>query len=251
MTDRVEIFDTTLRDGEQAAGTRLGSKEKLEIAHQLTRLNVDVIEAGFPISSPEDFESVRLISEEIEGTTICGLSRAIIEDIDACGKALINANTPIIVEDAGTDERWENIGLNTIAQAASVRETALIPLNSSGRFIGYLQFSNHAQGTQDFTDTEIHLMSVVANQVATIIDSATLVLQTQQRARRSEAAGAGLLPPGPLRPDRPMASPGELLRLRVLAGHRTLEARAARLRWVHLASGPHPGRTVAGLLHGR
>ena len=74
--ETVQIFDTTLRDGEQAAGTRLGAREKLEIARQLVRLNVDIIEAGFPASSPEDFEAVRLISEQIEGPLICGLTRA-------------------------------------------------------------------------------------------------------------------------------------------------------------------------------
>ena len=89
--DKVHIFDTTLRDGEQAAGVRLGPKEKLEIARQLERLNVDIIEAGFPISSPEDMESVRLISEEIKKPVICGLSRARIEDVDACGTALESA----------------------------------------------------------------------------------------------------------------------------------------------------------------
>ena len=91
MAERIIIFDTTLRDGEQAAGTRLGAREKLEIAQQLVRLNVDVIEAGFPISSPEDFESVQLISKEVEGPVICGLSRAIAADIDECGKALARA----------------------------------------------------------------------------------------------------------------------------------------------------------------
>ncbi len=88
----VEIFDTTLRDGEQAAGSRLGVREKLEIARQLARLGVDIIEAGFPISSPKDFEAVELICREIEGPVICGLSRAIASDIDACGKALAKAN---------------------------------------------------------------------------------------------------------------------------------------------------------------
>ena len=62
MPDKVAVFDTTLRDGEQAAGTRLGSREKLTIARQLTRLSVDIIEAGYPASSPEDFEAVKLIS---------------------------------------------------------------------------------------------------------------------------------------------------------------------------------------------
>ena len=89
--DKVIVFDTTLRDGEQAAGTRLGAREKLEIARQLVRLKVDVIEAGFPISSPEDFAAVELIAKEIKGPVICGLSRAIDADIDACGKALLKA----------------------------------------------------------------------------------------------------------------------------------------------------------------
>jgi len=91
MSSKIFVFDTTLRDGEQAAGTRLGAREKLEIAQQLCRLKVDVIEAGFPISSPEDFEAVKLISKEIKRPVICGLSRAIAADIDECGKALAKA----------------------------------------------------------------------------------------------------------------------------------------------------------------
>ena len=89
--EKVMIFDTTLRDGEQAAGSRLDVREKLEIAQQLAILGVDIIEAGFPISSPKDFEAVDLISQEIVGPVICGLSRAVIADIDACGKALSKA----------------------------------------------------------------------------------------------------------------------------------------------------------------
>jgi 2-isopropylmalate synthase len=89
--EKVIVFDTTLRDGEQAAGTRLGVREKLELAIQLTRLGVDVIEAGFPISSPQDFEAVQLIAEKITGPIICGLSRAINADIDSAGKALQKA----------------------------------------------------------------------------------------------------------------------------------------------------------------
>jgi 2-isopropylmalate synthase len=89
--EKVMIFDTTLRDGEQAAGSRLDVREKLEIARQLARLGVDIIEAGFPISSPKDFEAVELISKEIDGPVICGLSRAVAADIDMCGKALAKA----------------------------------------------------------------------------------------------------------------------------------------------------------------
>lgn len=89
--ERIIVFDTTLRDGEQAAGTRLGAREKLEIARQLARLKVDIIEAGFPASSPEDFRAVKLICEELRSVTICGLTRARAEDIDVCGKAIAKA----------------------------------------------------------------------------------------------------------------------------------------------------------------
>src|ERR1035438_6814700 len=96
LSNKVAVFDTTLRDGEQAAGTRLGSREKVTLARQLARLNVDIIEAGYPNSSPEDFEAVRQIAEEIEGPIICALSRVVPEDIHACGKALVKARRPRI-----------------------------------------------------------------------------------------------------------------------------------------------------------
>jgi 2-isopropylmalate synthase len=102
--EKIIIFDTTLRDGEQAAGTRLGAREKLEIARQLARLKVDVIEAGFPASSPEDFEAVRLISEQIEGPVICGLARAVAKDIEACSKALAKARRSRIHTGIGVSE---------------------------------------------------------------------------------------------------------------------------------------------------
>lgn len=89
--EKVVVFDTTLRDGEQAAGTHLGPREKVEIAQQLARLGVDVIEAGFPVSSPMDFEAVKLIATQVQGPTICGLSRAVAADIDAAGQALAPA----------------------------------------------------------------------------------------------------------------------------------------------------------------
>ena len=86
--DKIIIFDTTLRDGEQAPGASLNKVEKLEIARQLVRLGVDVIEAGFPVSSAGDFESVKDIARKIKGATICGLARAEKQDIDAAAKAL-------------------------------------------------------------------------------------------------------------------------------------------------------------------
>ncbi|MBM3249170.1 MAG: 2-isopropylmalate synthase, partial [Candidatus Omnitrophica bacterium] len=86
--DKIIIFDTTLRDGEQAPGASLNAKEKMEIAQQLVRVGADVIEAGFPISSPGDFASVKEIATKIKGATICGLARAIKKDIDAAYMAV-------------------------------------------------------------------------------------------------------------------------------------------------------------------
>jgi 2-isopropylmalate synthase len=95
-TDRVKIFDTTLRDGEQSPGISLNKQEKLEIAHQLTRLGVDVIEAGFPITSPGDFESVQAIAREVHGPVICGLARTGVQDIDAAWNAVKDSERPRI-----------------------------------------------------------------------------------------------------------------------------------------------------------
>ena len=76
MLDRVLIFDTTLRDGEQSPGASLNVQEKVDIAHQLARLGVDIIEAGFPITSKGDFEAIQRIAREVEGVTVCGLARS-------------------------------------------------------------------------------------------------------------------------------------------------------------------------------
>ena len=94
--DRVVIFDTTLRDGEQAAGGTLNIQEKLEIARQLEKLGVDVIEAGFPVSSPGDFEAVRRIAREVRGSVICALARAHPDDIDRAWEAVKEAEHPRI-----------------------------------------------------------------------------------------------------------------------------------------------------------
>jgi 2-isopropylmalate synthase len=94
--NRVRIFDTTLRDGEQSPGISLNRQEKLEIAHQLARLGVDVIEAGFPITSPGDFESVQAIARQVEGPVICGLARTAGQDIDAAWNAIKDSERPRI-----------------------------------------------------------------------------------------------------------------------------------------------------------
>ncbi len=94
--DRVIIFDTTLRDGEQAAGGSLNVQEKLEIARQLAKLGVDVIEAGFPVTSPGDFEAVRLIAKEVRAPSICALMHANLKAIDESWKAIKGAANPRI-----------------------------------------------------------------------------------------------------------------------------------------------------------
>jgi 2-isopropylmalate synthase len=94
--NRIIIFDTTLRDGEQAPGISLNVAEKLEIAHQLSRLGVDVIEAGFPIASPGDFEAVRVIAREVDGPIIAGLARAHSADVERAAEAVRDAARPRI-----------------------------------------------------------------------------------------------------------------------------------------------------------
>ena len=95
-TDRIKIFDTTLRDGEQSPGASLNPKEKLQIAHALEGLGVDIIEAGFPITSEGDFEAVRAISGELERASVAGLARCIPEDVKRAGEAVKDAKYPRI-----------------------------------------------------------------------------------------------------------------------------------------------------------
>ena len=88
MSDRLFIFDTTLRDGEQVPGCQLNTIEKIEVARTLEALGVDVIEAGFPISSPGDFNSVVEIAKAVSNPTICALTRAVEKDIDVAAESL-------------------------------------------------------------------------------------------------------------------------------------------------------------------
>jgi 2-isopropylmalate synthase len=102
--NRVLVFDTTLRDGEQSPGVRLSMDEKLEIGRQLVSLGVDIIEAGFPISSPGDFEAVQVLSRELKGVQICGLTRARTKDIEVAAEALKGAENPRIHTGLGVSE---------------------------------------------------------------------------------------------------------------------------------------------------
>jgi 2-isopropylmalate synthase len=105
MADKkIFIFDTTLRDGEQVPGCKLNTREKIEIALALEDLGVDIIEAGFPVSSPGDFESVSEISKIIKNATVCGLSRAVQKDIEVAGEALKHAKRGRIHTGIGTSD---------------------------------------------------------------------------------------------------------------------------------------------------
>ncbi len=156
MSEKVAVFDTTLRDGEQAAGTRLGRREKLTIARQLARLKVDVIEAGYPASSPEDFEAVREISGEIEGPTICALSRAVADDIQACGKALANAKRPRIHTGIGVSDihvagkfRDEKYGRTIEEKKARIIQMAVDAVTLARTFVDDVEFYAEDAGRAD------------------------------------------------------------------------------------------------------
>lgn len=104
MKEQIQIFDTTLRDGEQVPGCKLNTSQKLEIARELEQLGVDIIEAGFPVSSPGDFEAVQQIAETVKGVGVCGLSRAVEKDIEVAAEALKNADHPRIHTGIGTSD---------------------------------------------------------------------------------------------------------------------------------------------------
>lgn len=116
---KVHIFDTTLRDGEQVPGCKLNTTEKLELALQLEDLGVDIIEAGFPVSSPGDFESVSQIAKTIKNATVCGLTRAVQKDIEVAAQALKYAVRPRIHTGIGTSD------LHIKAKFNSTREEIL------------------------------------------------------------------------------------------------------------------------------
>jgi 2-isopropylmalate synthase len=145
MSDRVLVFDTTLRDGEQSPGVRLSMTDKLEIGRQLVHLGVDIIEAGFPISSPGDFESVHTLSKELKGVTICGLTRARQQDIEVAAEALAPAESRRIHTGLGvsdnhlqhklrmTRDQALEVGVNAVRLARNFTDNVEYFMEDSGR----------------------------------------------------------------------------------------------------------------------
>jgi 2-isopropylmalate synthase len=119
--NKIYIFDTTLRDGEQVPGCKLNTREKIEIALALEELGVDIIEAGFPVSSPGDFESVSEISKIIKNATVCGLSRAVQKDIEVAGEALKHAKRGRIHTGIGTSDSHIKSKFNSNREEILVR----------------------------------------------------------------------------------------------------------------------------------
>lgn len=144
---KVFIFDTTLRDGEQVPGCKLNTKEKLELALQLEDLGVDIIEAGFPISSPGDFESVSQIAKNIKDATVCGLSRAVQKDIEVAAAALRHAVRPRIHTGIGTSDLHIKAKFN--ATQDEILQRAIQCVKSARNFTDDVEFYAEDAGRTD------------------------------------------------------------------------------------------------------
>lgn len=149
MNDKKQIiiFDTTLRDGEQSPGFSMNIKEKVEFAHQLHRLGVDVIEAGFPISSPGDFESVKAVAQEVKGPQICGLARAMEKDIDRCWEAVQYSDRPRIHTFIATSQVHREKKLKKSQK--EIRDYAVKAVQHARKYTENVEFS-----TEDAARTE-------------------------------------------------------------------------------------------------
>ena len=147
MKHKIHIFDTTLRDGEQVPGCKLNLPEKLEIAKALEELGVDIIEAGFPISSPGDFESVTQISKLIKNATVCGLSRSVEKDIDAAAGALKYAKHPRIHTGIGTSDFHIKHKFNTTRE--KIVERAIDATKYAKKYVEDVEFFCEDAGRSD------------------------------------------------------------------------------------------------------
>lgn len=138
MKTQVQIFDTTLRDGEQVPGCQLNKKEKLFVANALEELGVDIIEAGFPISSPGDFQSVEAISKQVKNVVVCGLTRAIKRDIEVAAEALKSAKRPRIHTGIGTSFYHVHNKLKSTEE--KIIEQAVQSVKYAKRFVNDVEF---------------------------------------------------------------------------------------------------------------
>lgn len=145
--DKVQVFDTTLRDGEQVPGCKLNTEQKVTIARRLDELGVDVIEAGFPISSPGDFASVQAIAKIVKNATVCGLSRAVKSDIETAARALEYALKPRIHTGIGTSDSHIKHKFNSTREG--VVERAVEAISYAKTFVDDVEFYAEDAGRTD------------------------------------------------------------------------------------------------------
>ena len=145
--DKVKIFDTTLRDGEQVPGCKLETKQKLVIAERLDQLGVDIIEAGFPISSPGDFNSVVEISKIVKNASVCGLTRAVKKDIEVAAESLKKAIKPRIHTGIGTSDSHIKHKFNS--NRDDILERAVAAVKYAKKFVDDIEFYAEDAGRTD------------------------------------------------------------------------------------------------------
>jgi 2-isopropylmalate synthase len=166
MAHKVFIFDTTLRDGEQTPGANLNVDEKLQIARHLELLNVDVIEAGFPIASPGDYEAVRAVAREIRGPQIAGLARVFVKDIDACWEAVKEATNPRIHTFVSTSDIHLKYQMGKSRD--EVLEMAVAAVKHASRYTSNVEFSAMDASRSD--------LDYVAQVFTAVIDAGAITL---------------------------------------------------------------------------
>lgn len=147
MASRIKIFDTTLRDGEQTPGVNLNIQEKLEIAQQLARLKVDIIEAGFPIASPGDFEAVKTVAQKVKGVIVCGLARALEKDIDRAWEAVQYSDSPRIHTFIATSDIHMKYKLKMSPDEVVERAVAMV--RHAKKYCSDVEFSAEDAGRSD------------------------------------------------------------------------------------------------------
>ncbi len=168
MSDkRIYIFDTTLRDGEQVPGCKLNTRQKVEIARELERLGVDVIEAGFPISSPGDFESVEVIAKMVKDVTVCGLTRSVQKDIDVAADALRYAKRPRIHTGIGTSD--SHIKYKFRSNREEIIERAVAAVKYAKRYVEDVEFYAEDAGRTD-NEYLARVMEAVIKAGATVLN---------------------------------------------------------------------------------
>jgi len=146
-SQKIQIFDTTLRDGEQVPGCKLNTEQKLVIARRLDELGVDIIEAGFPISSPGDFDAVVQVSKVVKNATVCGLSRANLKDIEAAARALEYAQKPRIHTGIGTSDSHIKFKFNSTRE--DILERAIKAVAFAKKYVDDVEFYAEDAGRTD------------------------------------------------------------------------------------------------------